>query len=108
MLLEAQLAALRWAVKAKAEAFMDSVRQAIAGAPDGRDGSRHRQTAEMPWPELVKSERRVSLRAQFLAFLINTHVPWLCSTHSGFPRAHRDHPSAQATRPVAGAIGLPR
>ena len=62
MLLEAQLAALRWAVKAKAEAFMDSVRQAIAGAPDGRDGSRHRQTAEMPWPELVKSERRVSLR----------------------------------------------
>ena len=38
MLLEAQLAALRWAVKAKAEAFMDSVRQAIAGAPDGRDG----------------------------------------------------------------------
>ena len=47
MLLEAQLAALRWAVKAKAEAFMDSVRQAIAGAPDGRDGSRHRQTAEI-------------------------------------------------------------
>ena len=39
MLLEAQLAALRWAVKAKAEAFMDSVRQAIAGAPDGRDGT---------------------------------------------------------------------
>ena len=57
MLLEAQLAALRWAVKAKAEAFMDSVRQAIAGAPDGRDGSRHRQTAEMPWPEIGKSER---------------------------------------------------
>ena len=47
-------------------------------------------------------------RTQFLAFLINTHVPWLCSTHSGFPRAHRDDPSAQAARPVAGAIGLPR
>ena len=45
---------------------------------------------------------------QNVSVLTNTHVPWLCSTHSGFPRAHRDHPSAQATRPVAGAIGLPR
>ena len=67
MLLEAQLAALRWAVKAKAEAFMDSVRQAIAGAPDGRDGSRHRQTAEIAVARLNRGKYR-SVESHYVAF----------------------------------------